>query len=74
MSPLVFRLYSARIPLVFRSYSARIPLWVRVSRRATHLLSQLAARLSADWQHNYGHPIHLLETFVERSLANRERK
>lgn len=25
----------------------------------------MAARLSADWQQKYGHPIYLLETFVE---------
>jgi len=40
--------------------------WVRVPHLASHLLSQLTARLSADWQEKYGHPIHLLETFVER--------
>ena len=40
--------------------------WVRVPHLASHLLRQLTARLSADWQHKYGHPIHLVETFVER--------
>lgn len=30
-----------------------------------HLLSQVARRLSGDWQRKYGHPIHLLETFVQ---------
>jgi hypothetical protein len=40
--------------------------WVRVARLGSHVLGQLATRLSADWQHKYGHPIHLLETFVER--------
>jgi len=39
--------------------------WVRVPHLASHLLGQLAAGLSADWQHKYGHPIHLLESFVE---------
>ena len=29
-------------------------------------LSQVARRLSQDWQHQYGHPIYLLESFVER--------
>jgi len=33
---------------------------------ASHLLSQVAQRVSQDWQVKYGHPIHLLETFVER--------
>jgi hypothetical protein len=40
--------------------------WVRVPHLASHLLGQLTARLSADWQHKYGHLIHLVETFVER--------
>jgi hypothetical protein len=40
--------------------------WVRVPHLASHLLGQLTARLSADWQRKYGHPIHLVETFVER--------
>jgi hypothetical protein len=40
--------------------------WVRVPHLASHLLGQLTTRLSADWRHKYGHPIHLLESFVER--------
>lgn len=43
-----------------------IPAWVRVPCLASHLLSCVARRLSGDWQTKYGHPIHLLETFVER--------
>ena len=43
-----------------------IPPWVRVPHLASHLLSILAKRLSGDWRHKYGHPIHLLETFVEQ--------
>lgn len=39
--------------------------WVRVPQLASHLLAEVTARLSADWQQKYGHPIHLLETFVE---------
>ena len=39
--------------------------WVRVPHLASHLLGRVAARLSSDWQQKYGHPIHLLETFVE---------
>ncbi len=38
---------------------------VRVPHLASHLLGRAAARLSADWQHKYGHPIYLLESFVE---------
>jgi hypothetical protein len=40
--------------------------WVRVPHLASHLLAQVCLRLSADWSVKYGHPIHLLETFVER--------
>jgi hypothetical protein len=40
--------------------------WVRVPHLASHILSRVTRRLSSDWQAKYGHPIHLLETFVER--------
>lgn len=43
-----------------------IPSWVRVPCLASHLLSRVARRLSRDWQAKYGHPIYLLETFVQR--------
>jgi hypothetical protein len=38
---------------------------VRVPHLASHLLGRVSARLSADWQHKYGHPIYLVESFVE---------
>jgi hypothetical protein len=38
---------------------------VRVRGLGSHLLSVLAKRLNADWQEKYGHPIFLLETFVD---------
>ena len=40
--------------------------WVRVPHLASHLLGRVAARLSADWRHKYGHPIDWVESFVER--------
>lgn len=40
--------------------------WVRVPHLASHLLALVCRRISRDWQERYGHPIHLLETFVER--------
>jgi len=40
--------------------------WVGVSSLASHLLGHLVRRLSDDWRAKYGHPIYLLETFVER--------
>lgn len=41
--------------------------WVRVPHLASYLLARTLRRLRADWQAKYGHPIHLLETFVDRS-------
>lgn len=39
--------------------------WVRVSELASHLLGLATRRLSADWQARYGHPVWLVESFVE---------
>lgn len=39
--------------------------WVRVEHLASHILGRMAARLSADWEARYAHPIYLLETFVD---------
>lgn len=39
--------------------------WVRIPHLASHLLGQVSRRLSRDWHSKYGHPIALLETFVE---------
>ncbi len=40
--------------------------WVRVPHLASHILGQMSRRISADWDTVYGHPIHYLETFVDR--------
>ena len=40
--------------------------WVRVPHLASHLLALATRRLSADWQGRYGHPVWLVESFVER--------
>jgi hypothetical protein len=40
--------------------------WVQVPHLASHLWSRLTRRISADWQRKYGHPIFLLETFVQQ--------
>jgi hypothetical protein len=42
--------------------------WVQVRDFASHVLSVAVRRLSADWQRKYGHPIWLVETFVDREL------
>ncbi len=44
-----------------------IPAWVQVPHLASHVLGLIARRIRADWQAKYGHPIHALETFVDRS-------
>lgn len=41
--------------------------WVKVPHLASHLLSRIARRVSADWMAKYGHPLYCLETFVQRS-------
>lgn len=44
-----------------------IPGWVQVPHLASHVLALIARRIRADWQAKYGHPVHALETFVDRS-------
>lgn len=39
--------------------------WVRVPHLASHVLGRVLRRLSADWVEVYGHPVHLVETFVD---------
>jgi len=40
--------------------------WVKVPHLASHILSLISRRISADWEQKYGHPVFLLETFVEK--------
>jgi len=39
--------------------------WARVPHLASYVLSQIAQRIGRDWQAKYGHPLYLLETFVQ---------
>ena len=39
--------------------------WLRVPNLASHLLGRVARQISRDWETLYGHPVHLLETFVD---------
>ena len=41
--------------------------WAHVPDLASHVLGRIARRLSEDWRRKYGHPIYLLETFVDTS-------
>jgi len=49
------------------AYNSRFLLlpWVRIGCLASHLLGKMARRISRDWQEVYGHPIYMLETFVD---------
>ena len=40
--------------------------WVRVKHLASHILGLIARRINTDWMEKYGHPIYLLETFVQK--------
>ena len=39
--------------------------WVKVPHLASHILSLICRRISSDWIAKYGHPLYMLETFVE---------
>lgn len=41
--------------------------WVRVPHLASHILGNISRRIRKDWVDKYGHPVYLLETFVDRS-------
>lgn len=56
---------AARLPLIANNTRFLLPPWVRVRSLASHVLGLIGRRIGADWQRKYGHPIHLLETFVE---------
>jgi hypothetical protein len=51
----------------FVAYNTRFLImpWVHVPHLASHILGQMARRLSSDWQQLYGHPIYFLETFID---------
>ena len=41
--------------------------WVEVPHLASHVLGLIARRIREDWQAKYAHPVHAMETFVDRS-------
>jgi hypothetical protein len=41
--------------------------WVKVRDLGSWILGQVAGRIARDWQAKYGHPVVVLETFVEQS-------
>ena len=56
---------AARLGLLANQQRFLILPWVRVPHLASHLLALALERLSRDWQSRYGHPLWLVETFVE---------
>ncbi len=54
------------LPLIANNSRFLILPWVQVKSLASHVLGRIARRLSEDWNVKYGHPIYLLETFVQR--------
>jgi hypothetical protein len=54
------------LPLVANNSRFLILPWIRSPQLANHILCLIAQRVSADWQSRYGHPIDLLETFVQQ--------
>jgi Druantia protein DruA len=55
----------SRLELVANNTRFLLLPWIGVRSLSSHLLGQITARLSADWQRKYGHPIYLVESFVE---------
>jgi len=56
----------ANLPFLTNNMRFLILPWVRVPHLASHILGRIARRISSDWLKKYGHPIYLLETFVEQ--------
>jgi len=40
--------------------------WVKVEHLASHILGLISRQIKHDWEERYGHPVYLLETFVEQ--------
>lgn len=57
---------AARLHLITNNTRFLIVPWVDSPCLASHVLGLVLRRIGSDWQRKYGHPIDLLETFVER--------
>ena len=55
-----------RLALIANNHRFLLLPWVRVPRLGSWILGRVLRRLSADCEAKYGHPIALVETFVER--------
>ena len=56
----------ARLNRIANNVRFLLPPWVQVPHLASWILGALGRRIAGDWQVKYGHPVVLLETFVER--------
>jgi hypothetical protein len=56
----------ARLSGIANNHRFLILPWVAVRHLASHVLGRVARGIAADWRAKYGHPVVLLETFVER--------
>lgn len=54
------------LPLVTNNMRFLILPWVRVKSLGSHILGRVVQRVRQDWREKYGHPVDLLETFVEK--------
>lgn len=59
---------SRRNHLIYTTNNTRFLIlpWVKVPHLASHILGLIVRRIASDWQEKYGHPLYLLETFVEK--------
>lgn len=57
--------YAHNLHLIAYNSRYLIVPWVKVPHLASHLLGRIARRISLDWQQLYGHPIWVLESFVD---------
>jgi hypothetical protein len=59
---------SRRDHLIYTTNNTRFLIlpWVKVPHLASHILGMITRRIALDWQRKYGHPLYLLETFVEK--------
>ncbi len=55
-----------RLSLLANNHRFLILPWVTVPHLASHILGRITQEIANDWQTKYGHPVHLLETFVDR--------
>lgn len=62
-----WRVEARRRNLRYLAYNPRFLIvpWVQVLHLASHILGEMARRISNDWERIYGHPIYFLETFVD---------